>query len=342
MTDRLGFSTRILATLVVLLAGICLQAALAESVDPPLLDGGFGTQFQQGDIIVSSEVPLSVDIGAAGDHFVDLTVISTAANASLMIHGLRPSTLYYVYLDDFKNLSEHTTTDDGSLSLSFELIEAFLGLPNQRHVMIQDERSTLFITDDATGGDCISIGTWDAATKTCTLNQTVTQTIQIHADGVKLDCNNQIIQKGNGNYGIYTYDSDDSVVKNCIVQGGWNSGIVTSVSNRVEISNNLIDGATSRGIYVLPCIACQVLGNTITNGQQYGLSFAPFNSGTVANNTVTNTKFGWHWDRYALYGLCVDSWYNNKVDGKEVLYLCRADGVSVANTDAYATWGLCK
>jgi parallel beta-helix repeat protein len=340
MAKKPDFSIRVLAMLGILLASVFLHSAFAESVDPPLASGGFGTRFQQGDITVSSEVPLSVDIGAANAQFMDITVKGVAANASLEINGLKPSAVYYVYLDDFKNLTEYTTTEDGSLSLSFALVEALPGLPNLRHVMIQDERSTLFLTDDATGGDCTSIGNWEATTKTCTLTQTVTQTIQIDADGVKLDCNDQIIQKGSGYYGVNVAPHDDNVVKNCIVQGGWGYGIVASVNNRIEISNNRVDGATYVGINV-DCLDCRVVGNTITNGERYGLQFAPFGyGGSVADNTILTTKYGWEWNTFYFHDGCSDSWYNNMVDGKEVLYLCDADGDAVTNTDAYATIGV--
>ncbi len=35
------------------------------------------------------------------------------------------------------------------------------------------EAQGLFFRDDATGGDCTSVGIWNAATKTCTLTQDV-------------------------------------------------------------------------------------------------------------------------------------------------------------------------
>ena len=47
------------------------------------------------------------------------------------------------------------------------------------------------ISDDATGGDCTTIGTWNSGTKTCTLTGNVTVNdihgIEIHSDGITLD-----------------------------------------------------------------------------------------------------------------------------------------------------------
>ena len=227
-------STRktVLPALVVLLAWWCfgLEESHAQSVEIPANEG-IGTLFQQGEITVLSEAEISLTFGAADQHFVDLTVSSTAASVSVMVSGLSPSTSYYVYLDDYSNLEEHTTDEDGSLPLSFLLVEPYAGLPNLRHVLIQDERSTLFLRDDATGGDCTSVGTWDALTKTCTLTQTVTETTQVDADGVTLDCAGHIIQKGTGFFGVLVgFNTDDITVKNCNVQGSWSFGISTNSS----------------------------------------------------------------------------------------------------------------
>ena len=43
------------------------------------------------------------------------------------------------------------------------------------------------ITDDATGGDCSTIGTWDSASKTCTLTTDVLGNIVINSDDIILD-----------------------------------------------------------------------------------------------------------------------------------------------------------
>jgi parallel beta-helix repeat protein len=46
---------------------------------------------------------------------------------------------------------------------------------------------TYTIQDDATGGDCAQIGTWDAATRTCTLSGDLTGGIAIRSDSTTLD-----------------------------------------------------------------------------------------------------------------------------------------------------------
>lgn len=230
--------------------------------------------FTEGEITVLSDAEVSLTIGAADQHFVDLIVSGTTASVSLTVSGLTPSTSYYVFLDDFSNFQEELTTDaEGSLSLSFLLVEAFPELPNLRHVIIQDEWSTLFLRDDATGGDCTFVGTWDALTKTCTLTQTVTQTIQIDANGITLDCANQIIQKGTGSIAVNVSLKNDVTVKNCDIRGPWSFGIAVSFASRVSVVNNVVDGASFKGIDVTVCFnQCEFSNNTILNGLFTGFS----------------------------------------------------------------------
>ena len=58
--------------------------------------------------------------------------------------------------------------------------------------MIETSISSQYtISDDATGGDCTTIGTWNSGTKTCTLTGNLTvdskHGIEIHSDGITLD-----------------------------------------------------------------------------------------------------------------------------------------------------------
>ena len=49
-------------------------------------------------------------------------------------------------------------------------------------VMIPNAFAEITITDDATGGECTTIGTWNSASKTCTLTSDVSETITIDSD----------------------------------------------------------------------------------------------------------------------------------------------------------------
>ena len=60
-------------------------------------------------------------------------------------------------------------------------------------IMVQNAFAEITITDDATGGGCATIGTWDSASKTCTLTSDVSEQITIDSDGITLDGNSHTI-----------------------------------------------------------------------------------------------------------------------------------------------------
>ena len=58
-------------------------------------------------------------------------------------------------------------------------------------------RATVYLQDDATGGDCTSVGVWETSTKTCTLAANVYDAIEILSSGLTLDCaGHEIIATG--------------------------------------------------------------------------------------------------------------------------------------------------
>ena len=99
------------------------------------------------------------------------------------------------------------------------------------------------ITDDATGGDCTTIGAWNSSTKTCTLTGDITvgqvHAIEIGSNGITIDGAGHSVSGGvldescpmsssppcsvmapwNGNAGVYLYDADWTVIKNLTING---------------------------------------------------------------------------------------------------------------------------
>ena len=60
-------------------------------------------------------------------------------------------------------------------------------------IIVPNAFAELIITDDATGGGCTTYGTWDSASKTCTLTSDVSEPITIDSDGITLDGNNHTV-----------------------------------------------------------------------------------------------------------------------------------------------------
>ena len=150
----------------VLLGG--LQAAVAQDDPLPGTVEGTGTYFEVTDseylnISLESSEPVILTLESVPEMVVlHLEAAEGALSAQVTLTGFAPSTTYYKYEDDYHNLVTFTTDDTGGYAYAQDLATPHL-------VFIQPNPSTLFIRDDATGGDASSIGTWDPTTKTCTL-----------------------------------------------------------------------------------------------------------------------------------------------------------------------------
>ncbi|MDO8736789.1 MAG: NosD domain-containing protein, partial [Thermoleophilia bacterium] len=99
----------------------------------------------------------------------------------------------------------------------------------------------------ATGGDCSTVGTWNAATKTCTLTADISAVamngIQITGDGVTLDGNGHSVT-GTGGFtnGVSLSSRNNITVKNLTVTN-FNYGFYLLVSSNSKIFNNNVTAA---------------------------------------------------------------------------------------------------
>ena len=137
----------------------------------------------------------------------------------------------------------------------FVLFFTLLSLPN---FALADK----YIRDNLTGGDCISIGTWNISSKTCTLKTDINETIQINNDNLTLDGNGHSVMASYSVAGIYLYRRMGVTIKNLRIR---NSGMGIHVR---ESNNNIITG------------------NTFDSNSPYGLLLYPYSN----NNTVTKNR----------------------------------------------------
>ncbi|MEK6651433.1 MAG: DUF1565 domain-containing protein, partial [Nitrospirota bacterium] len=131
------------------------------------------------------------------------------------------------------------------------------------------------IKDDATGGDCTSIGIWDWATKTCTLTQDVystpkedalwTGTINIDSDYITLDGNGHTIT---GTCGPLSCCGSPNVCGDPYT-GLWTYGVSLSWKTGVTVKNLNIKDFTV-GILLWSSNNNTLTGNTISNGNYMG------------------------------------------------------------------------
>jgi parallel beta-helix repeat protein len=214
---------------------------------------------------------------------------TSAAVTKITLAGLLPNTTYYKYEDDYHNLAEFTTDGDGKYSYNQEI--------SVRHfVFIQTVKSTKFIADNATGGDCTTIGTWNQSTKTCTLTTDITETVQIDSDEITLDGNEYSIT-GTPPYasfaGVFVSDKTGVTVKNFHVNGFRNGIYCYSCINGV-ISNNILIG-NEYDINIFYGSDNTVDHNSISGSdilERRGIFLDSANRNTVHNNTVNAVSYG--------------------------------------------------
>ena len=153
------------------------------------------------------------------------------------------------------------------------------------------------IRNDATGGDCYLIGTWDRGTKTCALTTDVTGIISIDSNGITLDGSGHSVSSSYWPI-ISLISRSGVVVRNTAVQ----NVAPTSVSRGIQLaggsSGNTITGntLTGGGIFLFQSNGNAIVGNTVlgppssTRGERD--IQLDGNGNTVAGNTLTGGSYG--------------------------------------------------
>jgi parallel beta-helix repeat protein len=130
------------------------------------------------------------------------------------------------------------------------------------------------IQDNATGGQCTAIGTWNNASKTCTLNKDVAITaedvgIDVDGDGITLDGAGHTLTL-NGTY-VFQY------------------GVQVDLNSNVTVKNVSVN-RFNRGIHFSSCTNCTAKGNRVENNY-YGISVVGGSGNSLSDNTLTSNAF---------------------------------------------------
>jgi parallel beta-helix repeat protein len=157
-------------------------------------------------------------------HMAISPVAATPVHVTLS--GLMPGTTSYLYLDDFLNLTVVLADDNGQIAFDLDL-----GAP--RLLIVQQNPSTIHLKADGTGCG-ITVGTFDTATRTCTLKRDVFQTIQIDDDGVTLDGNGHLLDSSgilSGTVGVMVSERSGVVVKNLSIDAAATGVSISKTSD---------------------------------------------------------------------------------------------------------------
>ena len=150
------------------------------------------------------------------------------------------------------------------------------------------------ITDDATGGDCSAIGTWDSGSKTCTLSGDLTEGIVIGSNNITLDGNDNILFGPGGsfeNYGILVEVRTNIFLKNLIVDNFY-VGIQLNDSFDNTISDNIIQNIEHEGIVLSSFSENNLVSdNTVTGNGGHGI-VSNSDDNEIRNNVSTHNEVG--------------------------------------------------
>ncbi len=247
-------------------------AGLEGSEYDPVLFEALGVINGTGDnfVIDSSDFPgLKLETSSPLDLRIDTTpgiiIIETqpstgTSSVEVSMSGLLPETKYYKYQDGYHNLVEFITDIDGKHSF-------ILDVTTSHFIFIQVNKSTKFLSDNATGGDCTSIGVWDAPSKTCTLNRNLSETIQIDVSNITLDGAGYTITGPTtpGSMGIFITGKTGVLLKN------------------IKFVN------FSRSIYVANSQSISILDNSFTNSFD-AITLSNTHNSKIESNLITTTS----------------------------------------------------
>ena len=309
-----------------LFLGLFYSTALADDQFPgstfPSTIEGTGTYFEITgseylNVSLDSSEEIKLRIESIPEMITMLFETLPSANFSqsqITISGLTPLTIYYKFEDDYHNQTIFVTDGNGKYTYFQDLLETHL-------VFIQPRKSTKFIKDNATGGDCGSIGTWNWITKTCTLTTDVNETIQIDNNDIALDGNGHTISGTNTGSGIYVSSKNGVAVKNLNINN-FSNAIFFYNTNQSNIENIWASGNTY-GITVFQSSELFFLNNNVINNTFRGMLIAIGSSNlTLKNNTMSGNQYSnFSLDTFAHGGFGHDIDKSNTVEGRPIYYI---------------------
>ncbi len=312
---------------------------MAERLEPQ------GTHFEVENssylnITLESSEPVNVTLESTPEMVtMHIESASAARSAIITLSGFVPNTMYHKYEDDYHNHTAFTTDANGKYSYVQDLSASHL-------VFIQPRPSTKFINDNATGGDCTLIGTWDSAAKICTMTTDVDETIQIDSDGVTLDGGGHaLIGTGTGSgvylngrtgvmikkmsisgfvYGIYLVHSSNNTLSGNIASNNDFGLYLDFFSNNNSLSGNIESNNGWIGIYLYES-GNNTLRSNIASNNYGGIHLDYSSNNTLMNNVMTENKYN-----FGLEGVIAPHFQNqidtsNSVNGKPIYYIKGAE-----------------
>lgn len=249
---------------------------------------GSGTHFEISNseylnIILDSTEEVSLHLESIPETIsISLEASTEATSTEFTLSGFLPNTNYYKYEDGYETLVMFTTDENGSYVYTQDIAQ-------QHNIFIQTHKSTKFIKNDSTGGDCTLIGIWDLDTKTCTLNTDLNETVQVDEDGITLDGGGHTITGSNTGTGVFLLDRSSITVKNLNIHNfTYGIFLVNSNNNTITDNNlvNIIQAITLDNSHNNTISGNDIEVHTISFYRHQGIVFFDSNENTILGNYI--------------------------------------------------------
>lgn len=201
--------------------------------------------------------------------------------------------------------------------------------------------STIFIRDDNTGGDCGTIGIWSVAAKTCTLNTTVSETIQIDSDQVILDGAGHALQGSNVGSGVLLNNRTGITLLNLTVSNFFD-GIQLINSNNNTLVDNTVLNNVHAGILLRTSSFNTLVDNKAKWTDNSGIwLWNQSNSNTITGNTTFgNTGYGIFIDRLCNSNLLTKNITSQDSIGIRLAWSSNLNTITNNTMSDHTTWGM--
>lgn len=168
-------------------------------------------------------------------------------------------------------------------AVSFLIVTAFF-------VSSAQAAGTKYIRDNATGGDCASIASWNNTTKTCTLTGDLPLTnLVISNNGITVDGAGHLLSGSGSLRGVDLSGRSNVNVINLSISS-FSHGIYANGGANNAAVNNYITG-NNQGIYFKSVNGGQLTGNVASNIWK-GIALDLSQNITVSSNTVNGNTLG--------------------------------------------------
>jgi parallel beta-helix repeat protein len=169
-----------------------------------------------------------------------------------------------------------------------------IGITMLALLLVGGAEATKLIRNDVTGGDCPSIGTWNAVTKTCTLTMDLTETIQIDSNDITLDGNGHTITGSNTGYGVDLDGRIGVTIRNIRVRQ-FSIGIHLISSSNNNLTGNIAYSNNGHGIYLQGSNNNKLTGNIAYSNNGEGIPLFGSTNNTLVGNLAYSNLYGGIW-----------------------------------------------